>query len=778
MNGRDALRAGLLALLLLSLLPAYDRVFASGAWRVPAFAAAFAALALAVLVRAFKGGAVVAAVVSLVGYLALVPSLAGLTDRPMWPGPELWSIVTSAIAEGMVELQVTPAPAPLLAGIAILLVSGFWVVTHVAHELLVRWRGPGSALIVLTVLWAAPLVVPMDVGSERWHAVPFLVTAGLVLLLTAEISLPRPRLAVSGAAMGTAAILVATLAPGLLPGYGDSGWVGLSSGSSQPRGYQPIVDISQRLQLPDERDVLRVRSSQRSYLRLAGLDTFDGFTWRLGPAGEGSYRPDPSTLYSASDLLPPELPATRTEPVFVDVEVLDLANIYVPAPYQPVQVLGPFRDDMVWSTDGGFLATWDVDDGQLDDDGPRVGVTSGVTYRVQAERPTPTREDLLEVEVDDETRERWTQLPREYDELAELTEEIYADADATSMIDQALALQTWFTGPEGDFTYDLDVPALRGDDALERFVMEDRVGYCEYFAAAMAVMLRATDIPARVATGFLPGEITEEADPAAGQDLTEYTVTTGDAHAWVEVLFPEYGWITFEPTPRSDGAQIEPRADDLTPLETEAERERRERQEEADDDAAEPAPSEDDAQQPDDPALEDPTPPEQDTDTDAGAGVADDTGRAPLVLLLVGALILAAIVAAVVLSRRGRHSYRERTPPARRVLLAQQRLLRAARAWGLERRPAETIVELTKRWHMERRVDHDAVRFARLAQAAAFGGHIDDAEADEAEELAARALCDLKASVSPRQRRLRTLQVPLDELRVRGRDLVGTGRPR
>jgi hypothetical protein len=117
------------------------------------------------------------------------------------------------------------------------------------------------------------------------------------------------------------------------------------------------------------------------------------------------------------------------------------------------------------------------------------------------------------------------------------------------------------------FTYSLDVPALRGDDALQRFVLEDRVGYCEYFATAMAVMLRASGIPARVAVGFLPGAVTLAADPEAGRDLTEFTVSTEDAHAWVEVLFPGYGWVTFEPTPRSDQTQLVPTAENLAPVE-------------------------------------------------------------------------------------------------------------------------------------------------------------------------------------------------------------------
>jgi hypothetical protein len=67
-------------------------------------------------------------------------------------------------------------------------------------------------------------------------------------------------------------------------------------------------------------------------------------------------------------------------------------------------------------------------------------------------------------------------------------------------------------------------------------------GFCQQFASAMAVMLRAVGIPARVAVGFTQGK----PDP---NDATLWHVHTSDAHAWVEVLFPTYGWLSFEPTP-------------------------------------------------------------------------------------------------------------------------------------------------------------------------------------------------------------------------------------
>jgi transglutaminase-like putative cysteine protease len=76
---------------------------------------------------------------------------------------------------------------------------------------------------------------------------------------------------------------------------------------------------------------------------------------------------------------------------------------------------------------------------------------------------------------------------------------------------------------------------------LESFLFKTRVGYCQQFAGAMAMLLRMGGVPARVAVGFMPGK----RDPATH----DWVVTDIEAHAWVEAWFPGYGWVTFDPTP-------------------------------------------------------------------------------------------------------------------------------------------------------------------------------------------------------------------------------------
>ncbi|MFA9445456.1 transglutaminaseTgpA domain-containing protein [Egicoccus sp. AB-alg6-2] len=769
MSGRGTVLATAVLLLVLSTLPAYARVFEDGAWRGPVVFASLLALASAVALRALRVPWWGALLVSAAG-LTMLTYVLHLPPGPLVPGSEQLDQAQALFASAVVELRDTPSPAPVLPGLLLLLTSGFWVVTHVAHEVVVRWRRTGLGIVPVLTLWAVPLAITSGAGRTWAVAAPFLAAAALLLLLSAPDALPAaadrlPRASSSGVAVGATAVAAALVLPGILPGYGAEAWVDIAGGSD-PRGYQPIVDVAERLKLPDDRDVLRVRSERRTYLRLAGLDSFDGFTWRLGPAGEGSYQPDPSALFSARDVLPPEAEAARSEPLFVDVEVLELENIYVPVPYQPVQVLGPQRNEMVWSTEGGFLATWDTVDGELAGE-PRVGVREGVSYRVQASRPSPSYEELSQVTVDDAQRQRLTQLPREYERLRSQAEQVYEAAGAETMVDRALALQEWFIGEDGGFTYDLDVPALRGDQALERFVLEDKVGYCEYFATAMAVMLRETGIPARVAVGFLPGRLSQPADPERGREVDEYTVSTRDAHAWVEVLFPGYGWITFEPTPRDDRTQMVPREEDLLPLENERERAARERAE-----AGQDNPDRNPVQ-PDGLPL-----PEADTNPQAQApsgGTQPD--RAPLWPLALLALGLVAVAGVTVRSQRARAPAHD-AAPEQRVLAAQRQVLATAASFGLVRRPSETTPELIRRWQAEVRIGNEGTRFAALAQRAAFGGEIAPEDAEDAETLAARLSEDLRTSVDTRGRVLAPLRVPFVEGMSRTRELVGAARDR
>ncbi|MFA9457516.1 DUF3488 and DUF4129 domain-containing transglutaminase family protein [Halalkalibacter sp. AB-rgal2] len=137
----------------------------------------------------------------------------------------------------------------------------------------------------------------------------------------------------------------------------------------------------------------------------------------------------------------------------------------------------------------------------------------------------------------------YTQLPDTLpDRVRELAEEIAVDED--NRYDQAKAIEAYFR--LSDFVYETeDVPIpSSGQDYVDQFLFETRRGYCDNFSTSMVVMLRTLDIPARWVKGFTQGTEVEQ----LSQDRSVYEVTNSNAHSWVEVYFPEVGWVPFEPT--------------------------------------------------------------------------------------------------------------------------------------------------------------------------------------------------------------------------------------
>jgi transglutaminase-like putative cysteine protease len=129
--------------------------------------------------------------------------------------------------------------------------------------------------------------------------------------------------------------------------------------------------------------------------------------------------------------------------------------------------------------------------------------------------------------------------PQVQNSIRNLALKIVADAGATNPYDQATAIQDYL---REKYAYTLNVPDKpAGMDPLQFFLFRSKKGYCEYFASAMGDMLRSLGIPTRLVNGFGPGSY-----EAAVQ---AYVVRGQDAHTWVEVYFPRYGWIPFEPTP-------------------------------------------------------------------------------------------------------------------------------------------------------------------------------------------------------------------------------------
>lgn len=161
-----------------------------------------------------------------------------------------------------------------------------------------------------------------------------------------------------------------------------------------------------------------------------------------------------------------------------------------------------------------------------------------LSYKVYSDRSLP---DIKTLKNDSENYlpkdKRYLQLPDKMDErIPQLAAQITGNSN--NRYDKAKAVEKYL---QTQFGYTLEMKA-DGDQPLADFLFNVREGHCEYFATAMAIMLRTQGIATRIVNGFQQGEYNETADV--------FVIRQKDAHSWVEVYFPkEDAWIPFDPTP-------------------------------------------------------------------------------------------------------------------------------------------------------------------------------------------------------------------------------------
>jgi protein-glutamine gamma-glutamyltransferase len=138
-----------------------------------------------------------------------------------------------------------------------------------------------------------------------------------------------------------------------------------------------------------------------------------------------------------------------------------------------------------------------------------------------------------------ELSKQYPQFPGLNPRIQGLAEQV--TASVSSPIDKASAIENYLRMHYG---YTLQLPDKTPKDPISNFLFERKQGHCEYFASAMAVMLRSIGIPSRLVNGFSGGEF---------NDLTsQYVIRESDAHSWVEAYIPGQGWMEFDPTPAAD----------------------------------------------------------------------------------------------------------------------------------------------------------------------------------------------------------------------------------
>jgi len=168
----------------------------------------------------------------------------------------------------------------------------------------------------------------------------------------------------------------------------------------------------------------------------------------------------------------------------------------------------------------------------------RVG--ERISYKVLSDRSLPSPTELRGDRADyRQDIYNYLQLPNDIDSrIADLAEQV--TANSRNRLDAASGVESYL---QNSFGYTLEMKAS-GTQPLADFLFNVREGHCEYFATAMAIMLRTQGIATRVVNGFSQGEYNETADV--------WVVKQKNAHSWVEVYFPsEDVWVPFDPTPFS-----------------------------------------------------------------------------------------------------------------------------------------------------------------------------------------------------------------------------------
>lgn len=525
------------------------RTFIGWEFLRPVGAAILLSLGGQLLARRAGGSGVVGVMVGLIAWTMFV-SLAFLPSDTLMAGlvPTLATLEAgvSMFADGVALVRHSPAPTAAEPELLLLTVTGVWWIAHAVDVLAVRLRSPLHAIAASLVLWTVPLALAPAPSEQAWHwAVPFLAAAVVVLLMGSDPVRRRAagrgtvRPPVAGWVTGVGAVVVAVLLVGSVPGFGEEPLVQPGRvGGGLTQTENPIVDVRSKLLELSQQPVARVQAPEPVYLRLTSLDRYSASEQWTNEGISGAQIDNP---------LPPETEQPRFRRVEATITVLGAKGaVLVPAPYQAREITGPRRDDMRWDADRATLA---MATGERLERGDRYQVTAAV--------PDPPVDGLRAADVS-KAPDALTHLPSVPQEVAELARRIVAEAGADNAFDAAMALQNELRSWE----YSLNPPPGHDESDMVGFI-RNREGYCEQYAATMAVMLRSLEIPARVGVGYTPGQPVGE---------NEFVVRRDNAHAWVEVLFPGFGWIKFEPTPRDDQNLLSPSADRVAPRELDAQR--------------------------------------------------------------------------------------------------------------------------------------------------------------------------------------------------------------
>jgi hypothetical protein len=457
------------------------------------------------------------------------------------------------------------------------------VVLMTAAALLAFWPRrarlgwPGAALLLLVVLYVVPAVALV-------FTVEFMRGAVLAVLVVAFLRIDKLRVrdvrlaTVVTGLVALGGLIAAPALDGRTPWWDYESWA-LEASTSKTTAFSWDHTYGPLKWPRDGREMLRVRAKRPAYWKAENLDAFDGTYWR-----HVDLRRDP--LDSGT---PDNLRSIRTWTQAISVTVRNLRS--------PQVIAGGFASAVAAPT----LPTHRLGDGTFLAGRP---LRRGDAYQATIYSPQPTERQRRAARVSDgiplqpylrlmlqlrgrlqpggnglaTTEQGGVDLVRvEFPRWGTTGQVPRADIAQSPGGDPGLARVALHDGPyagvyalaqrlrrgartQEDFVENVlaylragysytEVPP-ESSRTLPGFLLDGKAGYCQQFSGAMALLLRMGGVPARVATGFTSG--------ALDQKTGEYVVRDLDAHSWVEVWYPDYGWVTFDPTPASAPPRSQP----------------------------------------------------------------------------------------------------------------------------------------------------------------------------------------------------------------------------
>ena len=291
-------------------------------------------------------------------------------------------------------------------------------------------------------------------------------------------------------------------------------------------GFNQEIDQSLRGSLTPK-EIMRVRTQAPGFWRVMAFDHYTGTGWKLSDNEKTQTLKRPNWSYRFA--VAPQVSQAKTKEVVQTFSILaDFPNV-IPALSAPRHVYFPTQE-IAQDTEQGLRSP--------------VALEEGLTYTVVSDVPFRNRTELKTAprEYPAAITEKYLQIPEAIaPKIRASTEALLAKSDyqpeeasETALLLAQMVKQRYAIQP--------DLPSLKeGADLVDSFLNDYGGGYDDHFSSALTVMLRSIGIPARLVTGFAPGQF----NPFTGM----YVIKNTDAYALTEVYIPDYGWVTFDPVP-------------------------------------------------------------------------------------------------------------------------------------------------------------------------------------------------------------------------------------